>query len=64
MLWKTLLWNLVNTSAIAAFCFLPLAGLASDNFDDAKTGALASLAELHDGVSSQTASFDAAALMR
>ena len=59
MLWKTLVWNWVNISTIAAFCLLPLAGLASGNFDDAKTGTLASLTELHDGVSNQTAFFDA-----
>lgn len=64
MLWKTLLWNWVNISAIVAFCLLPLAGLASGNVDDPRTGTLASLTELHDGVSNQTAVFDALAMTR
>jgi hypothetical protein len=64
MLWKTLLWNWVNISAIAAFGLLPVAGLASGPFDDAKTGTLASLTAWHAGVSNPTASFDAPAMTR
>jgi hypothetical protein len=64
MLWKTLRWNWVNISAIAAFCLLPVIGLASGNFGDGKTGTLASLTELRDGASNQTASFDAPTMTR
>jgi hypothetical protein len=65
MLWKSLRWNWVNTWAIAAFCLLPFIGLASSSFGDGKTGALVSLTQSHDdGVSIQTASFDAPAMTR
>jgi hypothetical protein len=64
MLWKTLRWNWVNISAIAAFCLLPFIGLAPGSFGDGKAGTLASLVELHDGVSNQTASFVAPAMIR
>jgi hypothetical protein len=65
MLWKTLRWNWVNISAIAAFCLLPFIGLASGNFGDGKASAPVSLTQSHDdGVSIQTASFDAPAMTR
>ena len=65
MLWKSLRWNWVNTWAIAAFCLLPFIGLASGNFGHGKTVASVSLTQSHDdGVSIQTASFDAPAMTR
>jgi hypothetical protein len=56
-MWNNLKWNWVNISAIAAFCLLPVIGLASDNSGDGRRGALASLTAFHDGASDQTASF-------
>jgi hypothetical protein len=46
MLWKSLRWNLGNTSAIAAFCLLPLVTFADAGSSDRPPADVAMFAKL------------------
>lgn len=49
MLWTMLRWNLGNTSAIAAFCLLPIITFGDANFNDRQPTEVTPFAKLQNG---------------
>lgn len=49
MLWTTVRWNLANALGIAAFCLLPVIGIANGGLDHKASTGLTPLAQLQSG---------------